>query len=350
MSDPCRRPRPASAARIGTLLGVNGGLCLAAALLISWSGLGLVESGYTTAGVLLSAIEQRWALTPGITGLMAVGVLAFVLVGFVLGAVAGALAKRLRVDEEGRSLDALCWSWRAVRRYLWMLLLPPLALLVQEVLEIRGLAWVLVLPALAFCFFLNDRALLAGSAEGWRLRWRWPGWIVLAGLLLLSLLDWAVEALLMGSFRYLQGQPGFHAAWLALPVALVVVLLAGAWNQAASNGLWLGGIRDRSGFWMTLRQALRRKRLSAYVALEFRVGALLLALMPWVLVFKVLSIYDLPNWEFALDAQGREIPDALSAMLRILADDAVLLLLPLALPLALAYRRLWVLLDRDTPT
>jgi hypothetical protein len=344
------RPVRLGAAQVGTLLGIWWGLCVAVVLVFSWAGWWLVPPDYTIARLLHAVAEKRWGWTPGIAGLVGAFAAALVLAGALLGGLVGLLARWLRIDPTLASADALTWTWKATRRHAWILLVPPLVLVWLERHDLGALGWGLLIGILPIPFFVNDRALLAGNAGQWRMRWRWPGVLALVGLFCLLLVDWASEGLLLETFRYAAASPAFHPSWLLMPVTYVACLLISCGSRAAADGLWVDGVHDAAGVRRTLRKALAREWIGAYLALDFRVGALFMAIAPLLLLPAVLAIYELPQVETQLAQSGRELPETFRVLRHLLAVDAILLLLPLTLPAVLVYRRLWVVLDRDTPT
>lgn len=341
--------------RTGMLLGLWWGLWLAAALLCSWFGWGVVTGDYNVARIMVMAFEMRWAWAPGLATLLVVCVLVPVLAGAIAGGLAGALSRWFRVDPKQHSLGALRWTWVATRRLAWVLLLPPLVLAGLEMGDVES--WVgaltLIPVFMVLPFLVSDRPLLAGDAERWRLRWRWPGTGPLVGILLLLVLGGVLELVAVESFKYTTSQASSMLWWLLIPVIGTGAWLVGAWFNAASDGLWIdgAGASGGAGIRRILRRALDRHRIEAYVAMDVRICVLVAILAPLHVLPAVLSIYEFPQVQFQLADLGQPVPGLLRALFWLGSSNAMfLMMLPLAVPLVLAYRRLWVALDPDAAT
>ncbi|TNJ35660.1 hypothetical protein [Arenimonas terrae] len=339
------------AGRIGVLVGAWCGLCLALTFVGSWFGWGVVAGDHLTARILAEAIQRRWGVDADFRALAATLLLVPVLAGALSGGVVEVIARLLRVDTQGHSIAAWRWTWAVARGWWPLLVLPLLALIVLEWLDMTWIAWFTVLLYLPLSFFVSDRILLAGDPARWRPRWRWPGMHALAALLVLLLLDWGVDFASGRAAGHLRAQSFPQAAWLGLPFLLAVLLVFGAWTSAASDGLWIDGSGERGAVRRILCKALDRGRIGAYVAMDFRIGAAVAAIAVPLLLCKVLGIYEWPQVAWDLRERGETLPVPLR-FLQVLSREGVLPLLavPLAVPGMLLYRRLWVGLDRDQPT
>lgn len=340
-------PHSASGPRIGALVGLWCGLCLAGVFLASWIGWGVVAADYTIARLLAAAIAKHWGWTADPAVLATIFLLLPVIAGVVAGGLASAVGKLLRVDAGGHSLQAWCWTWSANRRWVAWIVVPVVLLFVLVWLEATSLAWIALLLYPVLPFFVSDRHLLAGEAAHWRLRWRWPGLRPLIALLLLLLFTWGLDLVVAAAGELVWEQPFPDPVWLGLPFLCAATMVLAAWTNAAGDGLWIDGAGDAGGIRRILRKALRWERVGAYVAMDFRVGAALLVFAaPWLLC-SVLAIYELPQIEQQLVQQGERMPVVLQLIQEFSRGGVLwLLLTPLVVPGLLVYRRLWVVLDR----
>lgn len=271
---------------------------------------------------------ERWGIPPAAS-----------MIGIVLGSglVAAMLAAALEgaanaLDRDRRTARDLAWGFRAPGKVGWAAGVIVAVVIVgfeAAYLDARHFMPFFVLAAvLALPFFVSRRGPASGTAEDWRPSFAWPGWRVLGLVIVIGLVDHALDlapTLLprVGAMR--------AGAW-------VLVFAVSVYLGVLTTGLWVEGCSGGSAPRDVARVAARWPVLRSSLALDCRFGLVWLWIAAPVLFTALVSIWDLPQLAVAT---GGDVPGL--DVLRAVGESAMWVPIAiLALPSFLVATRWWI--------
>ncbi|HMM67663.1 MAG TPA: hypothetical protein PKC03_12055 [Dokdonella sp.] len=302
------------------------------------------DAGYQLFPIDRIVVGAAQALGLACIGSISSAALSLLLLGLVGGYTCSAIGQLLRIDQHRLSRRALLDTTRQIGNALaWMapvaMLLLVMALLYSDgqpawltpAMWAIGLLLVLLAP-----FLVLDHALLSGPGSR---RWHvgWPGWGALGTAIAALIAYVAID--LVTQLAFLSG--GITAQILLSPLRWILdaafwALFCAAWVDRRS-------IRD---LWTQRGVVLTGSRLGSFIALDIRLGVLVLWLMPVAYGILLNLVFVLPQIIHMIEQDGSDIPLSIKWLLTWRGNlfIPVFALSPL---IVFAHGRLYVLLNES---